>query len=223
MVAQCLCSGSLQLFAVNSWQFSSVWSAVNVKEVRDTALFSPFRIHFEKLKQIPVLKLDASVEFKSDPEVQEQFITKVCLNTYWMAFIPKRCYARVNHTRALLWCCESQSSTLGWGMWGCLSQSADSFLYGWCLMCFWYAVILVCCLSTGEELLWCFMRGAIISSTVGNRWNQSDLHIKSLYKLIHTDLFLMSFWTIWCETLTFFWGIWMCYFKTLYCYFLVTF
>ncbi|XP_005916379.1 deoxyguanosine kinase, mitochondrial [Haplochromis burtoni] len=34
-------------------------------------------IHFEKLKQIPVLKLDASVEFKSDPEVQEQFITKV--------------------------------------------------------------------------------------------------------------------------------------------------
>uniref|UniRef100_A0A3Q2WQW6 deoxyguanosine kinase n=1 Tax=Haplochromis burtoni TaxID=8153 RepID=A0A3Q2WQW6_HAPBU len=39
-------------------------------------------IHFEKLKQIPVLKLDASVEFKSDPEVQEQFITKVCLNTY---------------------------------------------------------------------------------------------------------------------------------------------
>ncbi|XP_063345723.1 deoxyguanosine kinase, mitochondrial [Pelmatolapia mariae] len=35
------------------------------------------QIHFEKLKQIPVLKLDASVEFKSDPEVQEQFITKV--------------------------------------------------------------------------------------------------------------------------------------------------
>lgn len=48
----------------------------------NTALFSPFRIHFEELKQIPVLKLDASVEFKSDPEVQEQFITKVCLNTY---------------------------------------------------------------------------------------------------------------------------------------------
>lgn len=34
-------------------------------------------IHFEKLKQIPVLQLDAGVEFKSDPEVQEQFVTKV--------------------------------------------------------------------------------------------------------------------------------------------------
>nr|XP_046243386.1 deoxyguanosine kinase, mitochondrial isoform X2 [Scatophagus argus]XP_046243387.1 deoxyguanosine kinase, mitochondrial isoform X2 [Scatophagus argus]XP_046243388.1 deoxyguanosine kinase, mitochondrial isoform X2 [Scatophagus argus] len=34
-------------------------------------------IHFEKLKQVPVLQLDASVEFQSDPEVLEQFITKV--------------------------------------------------------------------------------------------------------------------------------------------------
>ncbi|XP_047447918.1 deoxyguanosine kinase, mitochondrial isoform X2 [Mugil cephalus] len=34
-------------------------------------------IHFENLKQIPVLQLDASVEFQSDPEVREQFITKV--------------------------------------------------------------------------------------------------------------------------------------------------
>ncbi|XP_030593447.1 deoxyguanosine kinase, mitochondrial isoform X2 [Archocentrus centrarchus] len=34
-------------------------------------------IHFEKLKQIPVLQIDAGVEFKSDPEVQEQFVTKV--------------------------------------------------------------------------------------------------------------------------------------------------
>ncbi|CAK6966511.1 deoxycytidine kinase 2-like [Scomber scombrus] len=34
-------------------------------------------IHFEKLKQIPVLQLDASVEFQSDPEVREQFITQV--------------------------------------------------------------------------------------------------------------------------------------------------
>lgn len=33
--------------------------------------------HFEKLKQIPVLQLDASVEFQKDPEVQDQFITKV--------------------------------------------------------------------------------------------------------------------------------------------------
>ncbi|KAG7489901.1 hypothetical protein JOB18_023088 [Solea senegalensis] len=33
--------------------------------------------HFEKLKQIPVLQLDASAEFQSDPEVQKQFITKV--------------------------------------------------------------------------------------------------------------------------------------------------
>ncbi|XP_028269550.1 deoxycytidine kinase-like [Parambassis ranga] len=34
-------------------------------------------VHFEKLKLVRVLQLDASVEFKSDPEVQEQFITKV--------------------------------------------------------------------------------------------------------------------------------------------------
>ncbi|XP_040012276.1 deoxyguanosine kinase, mitochondrial isoform X2 [Xiphias gladius] len=34
-------------------------------------------VHFEKLKQIPVLQLDASAEFQSDPEVQEQVITKV--------------------------------------------------------------------------------------------------------------------------------------------------
>lgn len=33
-------------------------------------------IHFEKLKQIPVLQLDASVEL-CDPEVREQFITRV--------------------------------------------------------------------------------------------------------------------------------------------------
>lgn len=38
---------------------------------------SLFRLHFEKLKQIPVLQLDASVEFQSDPDVREQFITKV--------------------------------------------------------------------------------------------------------------------------------------------------
>ncbi|XP_029916913.1 deoxyguanosine kinase, mitochondrial isoform X2 [Myripristis murdjan] len=34
-------------------------------------------LHFEKLKRIPVLELDASVEFESNPEVREQFITKV--------------------------------------------------------------------------------------------------------------------------------------------------
>ncbi|KAK2837248.1 hypothetical protein Q5P01_014460 [Channa striata] len=34
-------------------------------------------MHFEKLKHIPVLQLDASVEFQSDPEAREQFITKV--------------------------------------------------------------------------------------------------------------------------------------------------
>ncbi|XP_054587733.2 deoxyguanosine kinase, mitochondrial [Nothobranchius furzeri] len=34
-------------------------------------------IHFDKLKKVPVLLLDAGVEFQSDPEVQEQFITKV--------------------------------------------------------------------------------------------------------------------------------------------------
>ncbi|XP_068617161.1 deoxyguanosine kinase, mitochondrial [Brachionichthys hirsutus] len=34
-------------------------------------------IHFETLKHVPVLQLDASAEFHNDPEVQEQFITKV--------------------------------------------------------------------------------------------------------------------------------------------------
>ncbi|KAM9857969.1 deoxyguanosine kinase, mitochondrial [Aulostomus maculatus] len=34
-------------------------------------------LHFEKLKQIPVLQLDASVEFVSDTKVQENFITQV--------------------------------------------------------------------------------------------------------------------------------------------------
>ncbi|XP_068167449.1 deoxyguanosine kinase, mitochondrial [Antennarius striatus] len=34
-------------------------------------------IHFEKLKHVPVLQLDASVDFHNDPEVQEQFLTKV--------------------------------------------------------------------------------------------------------------------------------------------------
>ncbi|XP_069577643.1 deoxyguanosine kinase, mitochondrial [Brachyistius frenatus] len=34
-------------------------------------------IHFEKLKQTPVLQLDASVEFLRDPELRVQFITKV--------------------------------------------------------------------------------------------------------------------------------------------------
>lgn len=57
---------------------SSVWSeAVNVMQSFNIARLSICRIHFEKLKQIPVLQLDASVEFQSDPEVREQFITKV--------------------------------------------------------------------------------------------------------------------------------------------------
>uniref|UniRef100_G3P0Z5 deoxyguanosine kinase n=1 Tax=Gasterosteus aculeatus aculeatus TaxID=481459 RepID=G3P0Z5_GASAC len=34
-------------------------------------------LHFEKLKRIPVLELDASEEFQSDPEVQEEFIRKM--------------------------------------------------------------------------------------------------------------------------------------------------
>ncbi|XP_017269216.1 deoxyguanosine kinase, mitochondrial [Kryptolebias marmoratus] len=34
-------------------------------------------INFEKLKNIPVLQLDASVEFQSDPDVREQLVTKV--------------------------------------------------------------------------------------------------------------------------------------------------
>uniref|UniRef100_UPI003AAB7601 deoxyguanosine kinase, mitochondrial isoform X2 n=1 Tax=Centroberyx gerrardi TaxID=166262 RepID=UPI003AAB7601 len=35
------------------------------------------KLHFEKLNQVPVLELDASVEFESNPEVRDQFITKV--------------------------------------------------------------------------------------------------------------------------------------------------
>ncbi|KAM8886253.1 deoxycytidine kinase 2-like [Spinachia spinachia] len=34
-------------------------------------------LHFEKLKQIPVLELDASEEFQSDPEVRREFIRKM--------------------------------------------------------------------------------------------------------------------------------------------------
>ncbi|KAK7933062.1 hypothetical protein WMY93_003958 [Mugilogobius chulae] len=35
------------------------------------------QVHFESLRRAPVLQLDASVEFKSDPEVQQDYITKV--------------------------------------------------------------------------------------------------------------------------------------------------
>ncbi len=57
---------------------SSVWSeAVNAMQSFNAARLSLRRMHFEKLKQIPVLQLDASVEFKSDPEVRQQFITEV--------------------------------------------------------------------------------------------------------------------------------------------------
>lgn len=34
-------------------------------------------VHFEALRKAPVLQLDASVEFKSDPQVQHDYITKV--------------------------------------------------------------------------------------------------------------------------------------------------
>ncbi|KAJ3603704.1 hypothetical protein NHX12_028448 [Muraenolepis orangiensis] len=34
-------------------------------------------LHFEKLKHVPVLELDASVEFQSDPRVRDEFIAKV--------------------------------------------------------------------------------------------------------------------------------------------------
>lgn len=54
-----------------------VWGLEAVNVVRTSLALSLFRIHFEKLKTIPVLQLDASVEFQSDPEMQEQFITKV--------------------------------------------------------------------------------------------------------------------------------------------------
>lgn len=35
------------------------------------------RLHFEKLKNVPVLQLDASVDFQNDPDIREQFIQKV--------------------------------------------------------------------------------------------------------------------------------------------------
>ncbi|KAM4616799.1 deoxyguanosine kinase, mitochondrial [Polymixia lowei] len=35
------------------------------------------KLHFEKLNRVPVLELDASVEFESDPDVRKEFITKV--------------------------------------------------------------------------------------------------------------------------------------------------
>lgn len=34
-------------------------------------------VHFESLRSVPVLQLDASVEFKSDPQVQQDYLTKV--------------------------------------------------------------------------------------------------------------------------------------------------
>lgn len=38
---------------------------------------SLIRIHFDKLRKLPVLLLDSGVEFQSDPAVQEQFISQV--------------------------------------------------------------------------------------------------------------------------------------------------
>lgn len=57
---------------------------------------SLFRIHFDKLKKIPVLQLDASVEFQSDPVVQEQFISKV----FTTAAAQMNCNTGYDHGRA---------------------------------------------------------------------------------------------------------------------------
>ncbi|XP_056140850.1 deoxycytidine kinase 2-like [Lampris incognitus] len=35
------------------------------------------KLHFESLKSVPVLELDANLEFESDPEVRQEFLTKV--------------------------------------------------------------------------------------------------------------------------------------------------
>ncbi len=43
-------------------------------------LFSPHhRVHFEHLAKVPVLVLDAEVEFEKDTKVQDDLLTKVCL------------------------------------------------------------------------------------------------------------------------------------------------
>ena len=40
------------------------------------------RLHSEKLKQLPILVLDAGMEFENDPEVREMLTTKVCTHTH---------------------------------------------------------------------------------------------------------------------------------------------
>lgn len=78
---------SCLLLGCEQMTFSSVWSGDFVL-IQLTSLLFFFRIHFEKLKQIPVLQLDASVEFQSDQEVQEQIITKV--RFYFIALLCQR-------------------------------------------------------------------------------------------------------------------------------------
>lgn len=58
-----------------------------------------FRIHFDKLRKIPVLQLDASVEFQNDPVVQEQFISKV----FTTAATQTNCNTGNGHGRACLY------------------------------------------------------------------------------------------------------------------------
>ena len=40
-------------------------------------VYLSFRLHFEKLKHVPVLELDANEEFLSDQTVRDEFIAKV--------------------------------------------------------------------------------------------------------------------------------------------------
>lgn len=44
----------------------------------NTTWFCLFRLHFDWLRRVPVLVLDAGVEFESDPDVRAKLITEVC-------------------------------------------------------------------------------------------------------------------------------------------------
>lgn len=68
---------------------------------------SLFRIHFDKLKNIPVLQLDSSVDFHSDPAVQEQLISKV----FTTAVPPTICSTRNDHLIAPCVCSSLSQTT----------------------------------------------------------------------------------------------------------------
>lgn len=45
---------------------------------------SLLRLHFEQLTRVPVLVLDASLEFEEDPKVWAKFITQVCDSYFFL-------------------------------------------------------------------------------------------------------------------------------------------